>query len=138
MLQDTNEKYYELKGEVYTNVIGGHGAIQLNTIYKKIIDYNKQENKVTISYKYAFYKVSEGPSPIDLYYTYEDALNSKNKITTYNPNDYMTDEDPVGYQGALNAAKKHDFSNELDKLNTYTYVFEIIDSKLILIDFNRK
>ena len=58
MLQDTNEKHYELKGEVYTNVIGGHGASQLNTIYKKIVDYNEQEDKVTISYKYAFYKVS--------------------------------------------------------------------------------
>lgn len=139
MLQDTNEKFYEIQDNIYKKIGGGHGASQLNTIYKEVTDYKKNENKITISYKFAFYTVlGEGPNPINLYYTYEDALNDKNKIISYEPSDYLTAEDASGYITAFNAAKNYDFSKLLDKLDTYTYTFEINNNDIVLVDFNRK
>lgn len=139
MLQDTNEKYYEIEGDTYKKTISGHGANQLNTIYKQVTDYKKDENKISVSYKYAFYTViGDGPQPINLYYTFEEALHSENKVITYDPRNYLTDEDLSGYQSAFNAAKNHDFSKSLDKLDTYTYTFEIINNEIVLVDFNRE
>ena len=139
MLKPSDELLYEIKGDNYVKVEGGHGVPTLDTIYKKITNYNQDADKITISCKYAFYRVDgDGPNPIDLYYTYDDAINGKNNITTYNPNDYMTDDDPLGYQGAKSAAEKYNFSNVLDKLDTYTYTFKIIDNELVLVDFNRR
>ena len=52
--------------------------------------------------------------------------------------DYITDEDMSGYTKAMEEAKKYDFSKELDKLDTYTYTFELVGNDIVLVDFNRK
>ena len=141
-LQDTENTIYIIENGVYKKTIGGGTGGYIGLIQKKLVDYKEENNKVTISYKYAFYKnEGDGPTPINIYYTFEDAKNNQNKIKTFDPLDYKDElypNEPFSYPKAKEAAENYDFSKDLDKLNTYTYVFELINNELILIDFNRK
>jgi len=137
---ESTETMYEIENNIYKNVVLGGGAgISIDKIYQQIIDYYEDNNEITISYKYAFYRTDgTGPVPIKLYYTIEDALNDQDEIITYDPLDYPSSDEPFSYPEAFKAAQNHDFSKELDKLDTYTYTFEIQNNDIILIDFSRK
>ena len=136
MLQDTTGKWYELDNDIYNKVILGHGGNIFNIIYKQVVDYKEESNKITISYKYAFYTtIGDGPVPINIFYNYNDAIKNENRVAVYDPMDYLTEEDFSGYQAALNDAKEYDYVKDLDKMYTYTYVFDIVNDDYVLTDY---
>jgi len=63
---ESTETMYEIENNIYKNVVLGGGAgISIDKIYQQIIDYYEDNNEITISYKYAFYR-TDGTEPVTI------------------------------------------------------------------------
>lgn len=126
-----NDWEYDDNKEVYTNTIVGHGICASKEVYHKLISLEEKNGKYVAVYKSIFTYSCEGDNPVLLYGSYEDALNSKNKLAEINSFEYSTEEE---FEKIL-AAKYEDIKEDL---MTYTYTFEKKNGQISLVDFNRK
>lgn len=74
-----------------------------------------------------------------LYYTYQDALSSKNDFYSFNIEDYFSEEKSTYDTDLLNKSMNEYVSNNYDKIKdkikTYNYTFKVVNDKLKLTDF---
>lgn len=121
---------YDDSKEIYTNTIVGHGICAVKEIYHKLISLEEKNGKYIAVYKSIFnYSCEDGD--LSLYGSYEDAVNSKNKLAEISSLEYSTEE---GYKKVL-ATKYEEIQ---DRLTTYTYTFEKNNGKIALTDFSRR
>jgi len=122
---------YNTGKELYTSSMEGHGICASKEVYRKLISLKEEKGKYVAVYKFIFDYGCEDPGPTPLYGSYEDAINGKNKLGEINNALYSTEEEFK----KIAAQKYEDIKGSL---MTYTYIFEKIDGKITLIDFNRK
>lgn len=119
----------------YSNPLTGHGA-SLISFRSFLQDYKVEDGRYIITYKYVFIKKQgDGPSNLDLYYFYEDAINDENKVKEFLLED--VDNNELLLSNQVDSYVSANYRNFKDELNVYTYEFEIHDENIVLIDFYR-
>ena len=134
----TNDILRSLNKETgqYSEPLIGHGGLFIDKI-PFLVDYKFENNRYIISYKYVFTKnQGDGPTNLDAYYTYEDAIKGQNKIKEFLLED-ANDESSLLFQNVKDYANEN-YDDLKDKLDTYNYVFEVKDNNIILTDFYRE
>ena len=116
-----------------------HGASSIKPVYSKVVDYDVLDNIYNISIQYVFTFYGDSPMDTRLYYTYQDALSSKNDFYSFNIEDYFSEEKSTYDTDLLNKSMNEYVSNNYDKIKdkikTYNYTFEVVNDKLKLTDF---
>lgn len=132
-----NEYEYNTSTKTYSNANhGGHGIEnQVYAVYSKTSNFKENNGQYSISYKYVFGVLREfGADNDSVFGTYSDAKNNTNPIHTFvadiNINNGVVDPstEPKYIEQNYNS-----FEN---KLLTYIYTFEKIDSKIKLVSFS--
>ena len=132
----TNDIMFKLdkKTNEYKYVGSGHGGMSIH-YSSKLVNYKQEDNKYIISYKYIFGSSSEGGPHLSVYKTIEDLYERKNGIELCKTEDANKCYD--NYLELFNSYFDTNYKNLENELDTYTYVFEVIDNKLTLTDFYR-
>lgn len=98
----------------------------LNIItYPKLVNFKNESNKYLVSYNYLFStSYDDNSGEIALYKNINDVIEMRNEIKR------ITSVDFTEYLSTNNEYEKYK-----DELDTYNYIFEVVDNKLTLVDF---
>lgn len=119
----------------YSDYLTGHGGLMISS-HSFLQDFKIDNNKYILSYKYVFIKAQgEGPTDLDMYYTFEDAVKKTNRKKEFIW-DVQTLYKPSPSAQADTYAENN-YESFKDELDTYNYVFEIHDGNIVLVDFYR-
>ena len=114
--KDTYTKNANFNAKAYNNV---------KPAYTKIEKINSENGKYTVSVKYLWYYAEPSDGITNVYGSYDAALNQKEKLNNDEIHTFDIDKE---------LAESLIKGNEIE---TYTYVFEKKDNKVVLIDFSK-
>lgn len=110
---------------------GGHGATLIGKVYSKIIDIDDDNHKYTVTVKSLWTKSSEGYVVLNVYGSLNDAKEETNSLGSIN----------IEKNSSIIQGKEFidsNYSSIEDKLDTYLYVFEKVDGKIKLVEYEKK
>lgn len=125
---------YDKNTETYTYSSNlSHGALSEGIIYKKLVDYRKENNKYILDYVYIFYNGGNMTSKEDvsIYKSVSDLLADNSLKTFSNKIDlpvYKNRNDALEYI-------ETNYDDIESKLQTYTYEFVIENDNIVLSNY---
>ena len=134
-------KCFSLKGTKYTNEdTCGSSGLGATPYVTKFVYFKQEKNRYIISAKSIFTTILTGPDDIRLYSSYEKARKASLDNSFYNLSfkTFAMKENGDDYIVSYDDADKYineNWNSIKDKLDTYTYIFEIEDGEIILQDF---